>query len=381
MSEHPRVANVIAAMERICPVRFAESWDNVGLLLGSPDEHLHGPVLLCIDLTHAVLDEAKAMGATCVVCYHPPIFTALKRLTTQDPRQGLLLRAARAGFSLYCPHTALDAAPDGLADWLADCCMESGRVSHADRRALQPSGVQDETQQLKVVTFVPAREAERVRDALATAGAGRIGNYEVCSFSVEGTGTFLGNPESRPTAGSAGRLESTSEVRLEMVCAKRSLALALTTLRQFHPYEEPAIDVYPLHPQPRRDTGAGRRLVLDRPVPASEVARRLKGALGLTHVEVALATDKPISCIGVCAGSGGELMEAAISEGCELFVTGEMKHHDVLAATMRGLSIMLAGHTRTERPYLPILAARLAAMLPGEQVLVSTADRDPLRPE
>ena len=383
MTDHPKVMSLINAFESLAPTRFAEPWDNVGLLLGSPDEHLHGPVLLCIDLTHAVLDEAKAVGSSCLVCYHPPLFSAIKRLTTTDARQGLVLRAAREGVSLYSPHTALDAAPDGMADWLASCCLPPGQTMHADRRALQPSAIQEETQQLKVVTFVPTSEAHRVRDALATAGSGRIGNYEVCSFSSEGTGTFLGNAGTHPATGNAGRLETNTEVRLEMVCSRRSLALAMATLRQFHPYAEPAIDVYPLHPQPQRDTGAGRRLVLDRPATLSEIAKRLKAALGVPHIEVAAATEQPINCIGVCPGSGGELMAPAIAEGCELLVTGEMKHHDVLAAVNQGLSIMLAGHTRTERPYLPILAQRLAAKLAGVgvSILVSKADADVLRAE
>jgi len=391
MAEHVNVSALMSAMEELAPTRFAEPWDNVGLLLGSASEHLRGPVLLCIDLTHAVLDEASTVGSSAIVCYHPPLFAPIKRLTSADARQALFLRAAREGIALYSPHTALDAAPQGMADWLADCCMEQGQPEHADRRALLPSAVQDEHQQLKIVTYVPLADVERVRNALATAGAGRIGEYEVCSFSMEGTGTFLGSSNTKPRVGSAEQLSHISECRLEMVCPKRALAIALATLREFHPYEEPAIDVIVLHPQPRRQIGVGRRLVLDKPVALRKLAMRLKVALGVRHVEVATAADSAaaddtagdanITCIGVCPGSGGELVDAAIAEQCQVLVTGEMKHHDVLAANMRGLSVILAGHTRTERPYLAVLRDRLAERMGPVQVLVSNADCDVLRTE
>jgi len=382
-SVHTKVAELIEAMEQIAPIHLAEPWDNVGLLLGSPDEHLHGPVLLCIDLTHDVLDEARALGSTTIIAYHPPIFHAFKQLTSRDPGQALILRAARAGVSLYSPHTALDAAPGGLCDWLADCALGTltktkAGTSHADRRALSPSPHQPESQQFKVVTFVPHGDLDTVRQALATAGAGRIGNYEVCSFACEGDGTFYGNEHSSPAIGPGGRLETSKEARLEMVCSKRSLALAIATLKQFHPYEEPAVDVYPLAPTMLREIGVGRRLVLDKPASLQDIAARIKGALGVAHVELAVATDKPISCIGVCPGAGAALMDAAMAENCELFLTGEMKHHDILAAVRRGMSVMLAGHTRTERPYLRTLATRLKILLPEAKFEVSCEDRDPL---
>jgi putative NIF3 family GTP cyclohydrolase 1 type 2 len=159
------------------------------------------------------------------------------------------------------------------------------------------------------------------------------------------------------------------------------LPLALEALRRFHPYEEPPVEVHPLEPRPVRTTGGGRKLTLDRALPVNEIAARLKRHFGVATVSVALPDGAPAEhgAIGMCAGAGESLLDAAIAEGCTLFVAGEMRHHEVLSALARGCGIVLAGHTNTERGYLPILAGRLARELPGLETRIATRDRDPLR--
>jgi hypothetical protein len=259
-----------------------------------------------------------------------------------------------------------------------------GKIA-GDCRALQPIERVEQTQQVKIVTFVPSAEAERVRNALATAGAGIIGNYNVCSFSTPGTGTFLAVEGANPAVGSVGTLQHAAETRLEMVCSRSALALAIETLRRFHPYEEPAIDVYDLRPKPLRSTGAGRRLVLDQPVTLRELAERLKSSLGRTSVRVADATppgrpSEIVRTIGVCPGAGSSLAPTARAEGCDVFVTGEMGHHNVMAALHSGMSVILGEHTSTERGYLPRLAAQIEQRGEGLRAVVSATDRDPLIP-
>ncbi len=318
-----------------------------------------------------------------MVAYHPPIFHPLKRLTGAQPGERNVLRAARAGLAVYSPHTALDAAHGGLADWLGDAVIDEAKGDGADRRALKPHPHQPGTQQVKIVTFVPAGAAEQVRGALASSGAGIIGNYVSCSFAIPGTGTFLAQGPAAPRAGSggAGQLEQVPEMRLEMVCSRAALALALTTLRSLHPYEEPAIDVYALEAHPRREVGVGRRLTLDHPVTLEALAARVKQRLGVPHVQFAHAPGthgRALSMVAVCPGDGGSLIEAASADGCQAYVTGEMSHHEVWSCLNRGLGVILAGHTPTERGYLPVLARRLGETLPGVNWLVSKADADPL---
>lgn len=378
------VADLCRAMETVAPPPYAESWDNVGLLIGDEQRQLTGPVLLTIDLTDLVIQEAATMGCDAVIAYHPPIFHPIRRLSAAVGNQRAILRAIQAGLAVYSPHTALDAAPGGMTDWLADGLLTpasdparapAGRG--ADRRALRPHPHQPDTQQVKIVTFVPREHLADLRAALATAGAGHIGDYELCSFATPGTGAFRGGRETNPTVGRPGNLEEVDEVRLEMVCPRRALPIALQTLEQFHPYEEPAVDVYPLEPQPIRSSGAGRRLMLDEPVTILELARRIKAYLKIDGLKVAALTDEPVDVIGVCPGAGAELADAARADGCKLYLTGEMRYHEVIAMLDAGVSIILAGHTNTERGYLPRLADRLTELLPQVQFAVSARDRTP----
>lgn len=387
------IRDLVAALDRIAPFRFAEPWDKVGLLLGAPADTLGGPILLTIDLTESVLDEAIGLGgggaggAGAIVAYHPPIFEPLARLTDRSAAERIILRAARAGLAMLSPHTALDAVPGGVCDWLCEglsTTSPDGKI-HGDCRALVPLAQHHHpltphpsTHEVKIVTFVPATHLDTVRNALATAGAGIIGHYRVCSFSTPGTGTFLGDPGTNPAVGESGTLQAIAEVRLEMVCSHAALPLALQTLRRFHPYEEPAIDVVPLVPQPVRNVGAGRRLSLDRPATVPELAARLRAFLHSPVRYADAAHGAPVKVVGVCAGSGGELADKLRPEGCEVFVTGELSHHKTLALVNAGVSVILGEHTGTERGYLPRLADKLVAALPGVDVVVSKADRDPL---
>jgi dinuclear metal center YbgI/SA1388 family protein len=376
-----KVQDLVDAMERIAPTRHAEVWDNVGLLVGSPEEELSGPLLLAIDLTEPVIAEAVRLKCGAVLAYHPPIFHPLRRLTTATGKERVILRAARAGIAVYSPHTAIDSAPGGMTDWLADGLLDRAGIVKADRRALGPRIDRENSQEMKIVTFVPAAKADDVRAALASAGAGIIGNYELCSFTAPGTGTFLGKEGARPAVGAAGRLETVAELRLEMVCSRKALALAIATLKQFHPYEQPAIDVYELLGKPERTAGLGRRLVLDQPASLGKLAERLKTHLEIPTVKVAAAAahvaEKPLRFVGVCPGAGADLAPLALSEGCEVYVTGEMKHHEVMVMLDGGMSVILAGHTNSERGYLPRLRERVLEQLKGVKCLVSREDRSP----
>jgi dinuclear metal center YbgI/SA1388 family protein len=376
------VKDLVAAMERIAPLEHAETWDKVGLLVGSSARELKGPVLLTIDLTERVLAEAERKKAGAIIAYHPPIFDPLARITNASAQQRIVLRSIELGLAIYSPHTALDAVPGGICDWICEGLSggSPGKI-HGDCRALVPHPSREPTQEVKIVTFLPSDKVDHVRNAMATAGAGIIGNYQVCSFSTPGTGTFLPLEGASPTIGKPGTLEHTAELRLEMVCSRLALPLALQTLRRFHPYEEPAIDVYCLEPKPQREFGPGRRLVLDRPATVRELAQRLKTFLKTSSVRLAQAEHAgSIKTIGVCPGSGGDFASIARQEGCEAYVTGELSHHKVLAALHSGMSVILGEHTGTERGYLPRLALRLKELLPGLAVEHAEADRDPLEP-
>lgn len=372
-------ADLLRALDRLAPFGAAEDWDNVGLIAGSAGWAIGGPVVVTIDLTAAVAREVIALGAGAVVAYHPPIFAAMKRFTDDSGRMGGILELVASRIAIVSPHTALDAATGGVADFLADVVATPGGAEGGgtDRVALAPHNAHRSGGSHKVVTIVPRDEAGAVRSAMADAGAGVLGEYTECAFAIEGVGTFRGSDASTPAVGKRGALESVEEVRIEMVCPGASLAGVVAAIRAAHSYEEPPIEVYPMTPVPDRRIGAGRAVTMEKTIGAAELGARVKKALGVPTIQVATASAAPIARVGVCPGAGGSLVDAAIAAGCTAFVTGEMRHHDVVSALDRGVSVILAGHTETERPYLPRLADRLRAAMPGTAVVVSKVDRSP----
>jgi dinuclear metal center YbgI/SA1388 family protein len=376
------LASVTALLEELAPLEHAESWDNVGLLL-EPERDRKDPALppsvrramLFIDLTQPVLDEALRRDIDLLVAYHPPVFEPLKRLRASAPNERLVAAATRAGLAVYSPHTALDAAPGGVNDWLAEAVGPGTRRPLATARRAEPNAA------YKLVVFVPATHVDALRRALSEAGAGVIGNYTECSYELAGSGTFLGGSEANPVVGTRGNFERAPETRLEMVCSEAALPRAAEALRRVHPYEEPAWDVYALAPKPLPSAGVGRSVTLDDPVPLATVVERVKAHLGRSALRVATAeghrAGSPIRSVAVCAGSGGSVLARA--PGHDLWVTGELRHHDVLAALARGTSVILAEHSSSERGYLPAFAERLRTIAGGAlDIVISDADVEPL---
>ncbi len=366
-----RLEEVLQAIRPLAPEHLAESWDKVGLQLGHGDWPVRR-ALLCIDLTEAVLAEAIETEAQLIVAYHPPIFSPLVRLTGDDWKGRIVLACAKREIAIYSPHTALDAAEDGLNDWLARG-LGAGQVSPIAATAATAG-----PEQVKFVTFVPPEHADRIRHALAAAGAGWIGNYSHCTFNIPGTGTFRGEEGANPTVGEAGRLETVQEIRIETICPVEQVERVVAALREAHPYEEPAFDIYRLLATPAATparTGQGRRIVLDEPVDLDTLIARVKRLLGVTALAVGRpAKPRPIRTVAVCAGAGGSVLAQATD--ADAWFTGEMRHHDVLAAVQDGRAVLLPGHTQTERPYLPTYRDRLARATGGEvEWRVSEADR------
>jgi dinuclear metal center YbgI/SA1388 family protein len=322
-----------------------------------------------------VLEEVLSGEVDLVIAYHPPIFRPVRRLRPAVPGERRLLALARAGVAVYSPHTALDAAPDGVNDWLA------AGLGPAEIRPLSPAEALDPALELKLVAFVPAEHVERVAAALSAAGAGVIGEYGECSSRAETTGTFRGSAASNPRVGERQKLETVPEVRLEMVCPKGALARVAEVMRDVHPYEEPAWDVYPLAPRPVLGVGVGRRVVLREPAPLSLLVERLKLHVGRRSLRVAAAPHHRVGSLvhhaAVSAGSGGSVFEHVSS--VDLLVTGELSHHAVLDKLASGSSVVLCEHSSSERGFLSPFARRLTeASGSSVEFAVSAADREPL---
>lgn len=361
------IRDLVTVMDRIAPTRLAEPWDNVGLLIGDP-AHALTRVLLAIDLTPAVLTEAVSLRCEAVVAYHPPIFESLKRLTAGS----IPFEAARRGVAVYSPHTAFDAATGGTNDVLADL-LQLTDVTPLRAAAGKPTTC-------KLVTFAPDTDADRVAEALFAAGAGRIGEYQKCSFRTAGEGTFQGSAASNPAIGQPGQFERTPEIKIETIIPLAKAADIIAALKKHHPYEEPAFDLTALVTTPEAGgVGVGRVGNLKKPLALSEVLAQMKSALRLTHLHLStpLAQDAPVTRIAVCAGAGRSLIPDVISSGAQLFLTGELPHHDALTLQRAGIAAVTTLHSNTERPALPALAQALQHQLPELTTLLSQRDADP----
>ncbi len=381
----PSLDTLVRALGAIAPLSLAEEWDRVGLLVAGDGREIRR-VLLTIDITPAVLAEARATGADLIVGYHPLLFKPLERLDGATWQGRVAIDAVRAGIAIYSPHTALDAVAGGINDWLVEVVDPAAH----DIRAITPTGANSDNTH-KLVVFVPESALEEVRTALAEANAGQIGAYTHCSFTVRGEGTFFGAEGSNPAVGKPGHLERVSEVRLEMAFHRRDLGRVVAALRGAHPYEEPAFDVISLAAIPGDPrVGSGRVASLSTPRTAEEIAATVHPKLGGGVMQVSRpapggGSPRQHTRFAVCAGSGASLLEKAAAAGATLFLTGELSHHDVLRAHALGLEVVLAGHTNTERGYLPRLAAQLATQLgklespQGLERMIARADVDPLK--
>lgn len=358
-----QLAQLVEALETIAPTRFAESWDNVGLLVGDRNQAVTR-AMLTIDYTPEVACEAAGAKCDAIIAYHPPIFSPLKRITGDS----IIFDAIKRGVAIYSPHTALDVAEGGTNDVLADVLVLT------DRSPLKIA--ETKSTQCKLVTFVPVEHLEKVSSALFAAGAGRIGNYSSCSFQTRGTGTFLGDESTKPAVGEAGKLQRVDEIKIETIVPIANIETIVRALRQSHPYETPAFDLNQLAAPPE-GVGIGRVGKLPGDATADMLINRVKRELAIDHVLVAGDPQRLVKRAAVCAGSCGDLLDQVIAQKCDFYLTGEMRHHDALRAASRGVTVVCALHSNTERIALKRLQERLAKALPELQCVQSQLDRDP----
>lgn len=362
----PTVAEFAAYLERFAPCGSAAEWDNVGLLLGDPAADA-ARVMTCLTVTPDVSAEAVREGAQLIVAHHPVLFRGAKKLVATTGDGAAVLPLLRAGIAVYSPHTAFDNCAGGINDTLC------ARLGVANAVPLRP---REGKRQCKLVAFVPDGDLQKVQDALFAAGAGVIGQYNECSFRLAGTGTFFGTDASNPVVGQKGRRENVPEWRLEVVVPEGLVAKAVAALRAAHSYEEVAFDVYPL--KPGTSGGEGRLGELQQPTTLGELAARAKAALGANAVQIVGDPARPVRTVALACGAAGEFLSDAIKRKADVFLTGEVRFHDALAARGANVALVLPGHYATERPAVEDLAAKLATDFPGVTAWPSRAERDPL---
>lgn len=332
---------IAATMEKLAPLRLAEEWDNVGLLVGEPGAGAER-ILLTIDITPEVIAEAVELAAGLIVTHHPFPFRPGKTIRTDRQDGAMLASLLKHDIAVYAAHTNLDAAVGGVNDALAGAL---GLVQVEPLKAVQEHLV-------KIVVYVPDGHEENVWQAMAGAGAGHLGKYSHCSFQMTGTGTFLPKAGARPFVGEIGVLERVAEIRLETVAPANLSKHVIHAMLSAHPYEEVAYDVYPLE-NSQSIGGMGRVGRLSAPETLQKFAARVKEALNFNGVRCVGDRNKMISRVAVCGGSGMGLV--GFTSGADVLVTGDIRYHEAQAALAQGLCLVDAGHFATEYPVLESL--------------------------
>lgn len=375
------VADVAEWLEDFAPSRLAESWDNVGLLWGDPGTRIER-LMTCLTVTATTAAEAIAGGALMIVSHHPILFRETRRIRSDLAETGHLWSLARAGIAIASPHTAFDNTTGGINEIL--CRLLGIR----DATVLRPFGADranpgTSARSFKVVVFTPESDREAVMTGAFEAGAGEIGAYRECSFAIPGEGTFFATEATDPTVGEKGRRERVAELRLEFVCPGNRLAATLAAVRERHSYEEPAIDVYPLHDMPSSTSavalGAGRIGMLERPTTLAEFAREVGRRLPGGSMQFVGPEARTVARVAVSCGAGDDFLRDAARAGADVLVTGEARFHRGLEAEAMGLALITAGHHATERPGVEDLARRIAEAFPNVEVWPSRDEHDPFR--
>ncbi|KFP70329.1 Putative GTP cyclohydrolase 1 type 2 NIF3L1, partial [Acanthisitta chloris] len=345
------LGEVVSALSNFASLSLAESWDNVGLLVEPSPPHAVNTLFLTNDLTEQVMEEAVQRKADLILSYHPPIFTPLKRVTWKTWKERLVVRALEHRIGIYSPHTAYDALPHGVNSWLAKGLGASTSIP------LHPS----------TAPSYPAESSHRVEFLTSTEHLDTVLSK---IKDIQEISCLITLP---------ARVEGEEQTRVSLNCSQKALLDVVALLSQNSLYHKTEILLLQKPPLPH--TGMGRLCILDKPVSLSDIIERVKTHLKLPHVRTALGVGKtlesPVKKAALCAGSGSSVLKGTEAD---LYLTGEMSHHDVLDAVHNGISVILCEHSNTERGFLSELRDMLAIHLHNKiNIIVSEKDRDPLQ--
>ncbi|MNI06674.1 putative GTP cyclohydrolase 1 type 2 [compost metagenome] len=362
---------VIQLFEQWVPKHYAMPDDKIGLQLGTLQKDIR-KVLIALDVTDEVVEEAIHIGADLIIAHHAIIFRALAHLQTDTPHGRLYEKLIKHDIAVYIAHTNLDVADGGVNDMLSAALgLEiSGHLEDVHTEKLQ-----------KLVVFVPQTHDEAVRNALFTAGAGWIGKYSRCSFNIPGEGTFQPEAGAKPFIGEAGRLERVQEVRIETIVPESLQRKAVQAMLKAHPYEEVAYDLYPMDLK-GRVFGLGRVGRLPETVTLRELAERAKEVYGVPAVRVVGDLSQPVRKVAVLGGSGGRYVRHAQFAGADVLVTGDIDYHTAHDALAAGMTIIDVGHNVEKimkQGVASVLAAKLKEKKSETEVIASTVNTEPFQ--
>ncbi len=362
-----QVKHIIQTIEKVAPPIYQESYDNCGLQVGNPEDEVTG-VLISLDVTEAVLEEAIQRGCNMIVSHHPLIFFGLKRISGRNYVERVIRKAIKHDISIYAAHTNLDNMHTGVNAKIAE------KLQLRDISILSPKG----NTLSKLYTYAPLSAAEKLREALFAAGAGHISKYRECSFNTTGTGSFRPQEGANPAIGEAGgKREWVEEVKIEVIVEKHIEGAVMAALRAAHPYEEVAYELIPL-PNANQHIGAGMIGYTQNPVIEDYFMEFLKDKMKADCIRHTAFLNKPIKKVALCGGAGSFLLKDAIQAGADIFITADYKYHQFFDAEGK-IIIADIGHYESEQFTSEIFEEILKKKFPTFAILLSKLNTNPVK--
>lgn len=361
-----RIREILSVIEQFAPLALQEGFDNSGVQVGDVNQEAKG-VLLCIDVTEDVVDEAITLGCNLIVSHHPLAFRKFQSLVGRNYVERCMIKAIKYDIVVYAAHTNLDNAPRGINFYLAKM------LGLQNIRILAPQG----EKLLKLVTFSPYSHADQIRNALFNAGAGNIGGYDSCSYNLRGEGTFRGGDNTHPFVGEVGQLHTEAEVRIEVVLPIYKQKEVVRALLAVHPYEEPAYDLYPLINQ-WNQVGSGVVGTLPEEMEEENFLYLIKDVFNLSSIQYSALRNQSIRDVALCGGSGGFLIPQAIAYGADVFITGEVKYNDFYDVENKIL-LAVVGHYESEVFTKNVFYDLISEKYPTFGLYMAGTDKNPVK--
>ncbi|MFD1018780.1 Nif3-like dinuclear metal center hexameric protein [Thalassobacillus hwangdonensis] len=363
--------DIIKAFEEWCPKHLAFDWDKVGLQIGTLNKKVDN-VMVTLDVLENVVDEAIEKDVDLIISHHPIIFKPLEQINPDQPKGRAIQKLLKHDISVYAAHTNLDVVEGGVNDAMAKA---------VGVETTSPLLKTDKEKLIKLTVFVPADYADALKEAIHQAGAGHIGAYSHCSFSIDGQGQFKPSDASDPFIGEQGKLEKVEEKRVETILPQRLLKPVLQAMEEAHPYEEVAYDLYPLLNE-GRSIGVGRIGELPEPMTLKDFSEQVKRGYDIPNLRVVGNLDKKVKKVALLGGSGEKYIHLAKRNGADVYITGDMTLHPAQEALEMGLSIIDPGH-HVEKVMKQVVKSYLDARFNAENkqltIYESNANTEPFQ--
>lgn len=361
-----KCSDIVKHMEELAPVKYAMDWDNVGLLVGDSTKEV-SKVIIALDATSQVIDEAILQKADIIITHHPILFKSIKKITDDSIKCKDIMKLIKNDICVYSAHTNLDIVPGGTNDVMINLFdVENITV-------LKPV---DNNMYKKVAVYVPKEHVKNVREAMCLAGAGELGNYKDCVFMTKGVGTFTPENGANPFLGQVDVLEQVKEIKLETIVDGGKVNQVIKAMIQAHPYEEVAYDIFPLEIRENK-YGFGRVAILKDSLKLNNLTEILKDKLRLKNIKVSGDLDKEIKKIAVCTGSGMEFVKEAFVQNADVYITSDIKYHEASDAMNMGMALIDATHCASENIVVPKLCEYIQTLDDKLEVIESSVNCEP----